>query len=52
MRELEFGSFLFRIVTLVLVWKLALQSYYGDKNQNAGFFQITCFNERKNMVVE
>ena len=30
---------------------LVLYSYSGDKKQNTDFFQITCFNEHKNMVV-
>ena len=29
--EFDFGTFHFIISILVLVWNLALQSYYGDK---------------------
>ena len=31
---------------------LALHCYSGDKIQNTDFFQITCFKENKNMMVE
>ena len=30
----------------------ALYSYCGDKKLKRNFFQIICFNERKNMAVE
>ena len=31
---------------------LALHCYSGDKKQNTGFFQMTCFKECKNMAAE
>ena len=48
LRSVIYESFILELFILVS----ALRSYCGDKKQSPDFFQITCFKERKDMMVE